>query len=172
MTRHVSNLSIAFDMTLVVKKSYRHYVLAPQHTQSIFNWPLRRTDSPSAKGFATKTWSEEIDGGVLTSHKTEVGPFSTWRAPSSPHLACGLNVSFFLRTCARPNPAKAGGCARECWVEKACGTLHRGCDSGEDWMLCSYREGGGLRKSNFGNCIELSVWRPRIPWVWELQREV
>lgn len=33
----------------------------------------------------------------------------TWRAPSSPHLACGLNVSFFLHTRTGFKLAAAGG---------------------------------------------------------------
>lgn len=48
----------------------------------------------------------------------------TWRAPSSPHLACGLNGSFFLHSCTRPKPDKDGGCICECGVEKTCGSLH------------------------------------------------
>ena len=50
----------------------------------------------------------------------------TWRAPSSPHLACGLNGSFFLRPCGPLNTAPAGGLLRVVGWSKTCGTLHRG----------------------------------------------
>jgi hypothetical protein len=32
----------------------------------------------------------------------------TWRAPSSPRHACGLNVSFFLHPCTQSKPAQPG----------------------------------------------------------------
>jgi hypothetical protein len=54
----------------------------------------------------------------------------TWRAPSSPRHACGLNVSFFLHTCRLLKPAQAGGCVRECWAEKACRSL-------QGWGKCN-----------------------------------
>ncbi|MNV17486.1 hypothetical protein D3C71_1082750 [compost metagenome] len=49
--------------------------------------------------------------------------FLTWRAPSSPSHACGLNVSFFLHTCTRLKQAQVGGCVRECGAEKACRSM-------------------------------------------------
>ncbi|WP_349736629.1 hypothetical protein, partial [Pseudomonas jessenii] len=47
----------------------------------------------------------------------------TWRAPSSPSHARGLNVSFFLHTCTRLKQAQVGGCVRECGAEKACRSM-------------------------------------------------
>jgi len=73
---------------------------------------------------------EGILGGVRSADTLAAGTsVRTWRAQSSPRHACGLNVSFFLHTCTRPKPAKAGGCAREYGVEKACGSLH-------EWGKC------------------------------------
>ena len=45
------------------------------------------------------------------------------RAPSSPHLARGLNVSFFLRTCGPFTAAQAGALLCVVGRLKACGTL-------------------------------------------------
>ena len=73
---------------------------------------------------------EGILGGVRSADTLAAGTsVRTWRAQSSPRHACGLNVSFFLHTCTRPKPAKAGGCAREYGVEKACGSLR-------EWAKC------------------------------------
>ena len=50
----------------------------------------------------------------------------TRRAPSSPHLACGLNGSFFLRPCGPPSATEAGRLLGVVGMLKTCGTLHRG----------------------------------------------
>ena len=79
-----------------------------------------RGDAPAA--VASKV-SDQVGGsGVL--HFSGDWCASTWRAPSSPHLACGLNGSFFLHTC-EPLPAVQAGrlLAGVRWL-KACGTLH------------------------------------------------
>ena len=49
--------------------------------------------------------------------------FFIWRAPSSPHLACGLNGSFFLHFCGQLGAAKAGTLVRNSRTLKSCGTL-------------------------------------------------
>lgn len=46
--------------------------------------------------------------GLQACHNGAVTCFTTRRAPSSPHLACGLNGSFFLRICGPPSAAQAG----------------------------------------------------------------
>ena len=56
----------------------------------------------------------------------------TWRAPSSPHLACGLNRSFFLRTCGPLTAAQAGRLLGVLEGAEPCGTL-RG------WMFYATR---------------------------------
>ena len=53
----------------------------------------------------------------------------TRRARSSPHLACGLNGSFFLHTCGPLSAAQAGRLVGIVGRSKACGTLHRGVNS-------------------------------------------
>ena len=109
--------------------------------------------------------------GVL--HGEPVTWSCTWRAPSSPHLACGLNGSFFLRPCGQLNATPAGGLLSVVGWSKACGTLHRGgislkASRGSDVE----GEGGILKKSNFSNLPAETVWRPRIPWVFRLQKGV
>lgn len=52
----------------------------------------------------------------------------TWRAPSSPHLACGLNGSFFLRTCGPLSAAQAGRLLGVFEGAETCGTL-------QGWMF-------------------------------------
>lgn len=59
-----------------------------------------------------------------------LGLTSTQRAPSSPHLACGLNGSFFLRTCGLIPAVKAGRSFSFQEGAETCGTL-RG------WMVCA-----------------------------------
>lgn len=49
--------------------------------------------------------------------------FITRRAPSSPHLACGLNGSFFLRTCGPLSAAQAGRLLGVLEGAETCGTL-------------------------------------------------
>lgn len=68
--------------------------------------------------------------GGVTCHKAFSGRFLTWRAPSSPHLACGLNGSIFLRTCGSLSAAQAGRLFGVLEGPETCGTL-RG------WMLCA-----------------------------------
>ncbi len=55
-----------------------------------------------------------------------LGMLHTWRAPSSPHLACGLNRSFFLRFCAVTQAKPAGGCLSVSKLWNTCGILRRG----------------------------------------------
>ena len=97
----------------------------------------------------------------------------TRRARSSPHLACGLNGSFFLHTCNPLNTALAGGRFPISELGNTCGTLHRG---GILWEGLGGSlvegEGGSLKKSNFSNLPTETVWRPRIPWVKRLQKGV
>lgn len=52
--------------------------------------------------------------------------FITRSAPSSPHLACGLNGSFFLRPCGPLSATEAGRLLGVLGMLKTCGTLHRG----------------------------------------------
>lgn len=47
----------------------------------------------------------------------------TWRAPSSPHHACGLNGSLFLRTCGSLSAAQAGRLLGVLVGAETCGTL-------------------------------------------------
>ena len=47
------------------------------------------------------------------------------RAPSSPHLACGLNGSLLLHTCGPFKAAQAGALLVVVGGLKACGTLRR-----------------------------------------------
>lgn len=49
----------------------------------------------------------------------------TWRAPSSPHLACGLKGSFFLHTCEPLAAAQAGRLLGVWRGAKTCETLRR-----------------------------------------------
>lgn len=49
--------------------------------------------------------------------------FFTWRAPSSPHLACGLNVSFFLHSLQLLRRGHGWGCSGIAVGEKACESL-------------------------------------------------
>lgn len=42
----------------------------------------------------------------------------TWRAPSSPHLACGLNVSLFCTPCSCFSAGPAGVALALLWVKK------------------------------------------------------
>jgi hypothetical protein len=48
----------------------------------------------------------------------------TWRAPSSPRHACGLNGSQFLHTCSHPPAAPAGLLLSEQGLRKPYKTLH------------------------------------------------
>jgi hypothetical protein len=52
-------------------------------------------------------------------------PPVTWRAPSSPHLACGLNGSSLLHCCTNLNMTKAGRCHDVRVRLKTCESLHR-----------------------------------------------
>lgn len=121
--------------------------------------------------------------GELACHKMKAGKWRatrrasewscTWRAPSSPHLACGLNGSFFLRPCGQPNAALAGVLLGVVGWSKACGTLHRGGISLKAFKGSAVEgEGGSLKKSNFSNLPTETVWRPRIPWALRLQKGV
>ncbi|GEM_PF-6771878 len=49
----------------------------------------------------------------------------TWRAPSSPHLACGLNGSLFLHFCCFLATAQAGCLVGVLGESEPCGTLRR-----------------------------------------------
>ena len=59
----------------------------------------------------------------MTCHIGSVACYSAWRAPSSPHLACGLNGSFFLHPCDLVGTAQAGRLDGVVGRRKACGTL-------------------------------------------------
>ena len=61
--------------------------------------------------------------GVQACHKGAVTCFSTRRAPSSPHLACGLNGSLFPHFCTPSKTSAAGGCRNVSRLSKACGNL-------------------------------------------------
>ena len=63
--------------------------------------------------------------GLQECHIGAVTCFITRRAPSSPHLACGLNGSFFLRTCGPFTAAQAGALLGVVEKLKACETLRR-----------------------------------------------
>ena len=54
----------------------------------------------------------------------------TWRAPSSPHLACRLNGSIFLRPCGPLSAAQAGRLHGVLEGPETCGTL-------QGWMFCA-----------------------------------
>lgn len=111
--------------------------------------------------------------GLQACYRGAVTCFSTRRAPSSPHLACGLNGSFFLRPCGHPKAALAVGLLGVVGRSKACGTLHR-----RGFSLKAFKgsavegEGGSLKKSNFSNLPAETAWRPRIPWDLRLQKGV
>ncbi len=68
--------------------------------------------------------------GLQACHIGAVTCFTARRAPSSPHLACGLNGSFFLRTCGLIPAVKAGRSFSFQEGAETCGTL-RG------WMVCA-----------------------------------
>lgn len=90
----------------------------------------------------------------------------SWRAPSSPHRASGLNRSFFPHTCGLLETSPAGGLLTILGGAEACGSLHaegvRSLVSTGAWL-----EGKGAvqKKSNFSNQGEGMAWSPRIPWL-------
>lgn len=105
--------------------------------------------------------------------KGAVACFSTRRAPSSPHHACGLNGALFLHFCGPLAVAQAGRLVGVLEREKACGTLQRGGISSKGLeALLWLSEGGCFKKSNFSNRLWGRGWRPRIPWGCELQKGV
>lgn len=100
--------------------------------------------------------AEQSQSGQAQAHRCQVGElacymwatdvpqmvavacFSTQRAPSSPHLACGLKGSLFLRPCGSLPAAQAGRLLGVVEELKACGTLHRGgiSSKGLEALLC------------------------------------
>ena len=114
-----------------------------------------------------------LQAGPLACYIGAEACFITRRAPSSPHLACGLNGSFFLLPCGQPNAALAGGLLGVVGWSKACGTLRPGRISLKAFKGSAVEgEGGGIKKSNFSNLPTETVWRPRIPWGLRLQKGV
>jgi len=63
--------------------------------------------------------------GLQACHNGAVTCFTTRRAPSSPHLACGLNGAFFLRPCGPLSAAQAGRMLGVLVGTETCGTLRR-----------------------------------------------
>lgn len=82
--------------------------------------------------------------GAVTCYMRLGRPVFTRRAPSSPHHACGLNGAFFLHTCTQLKLARAGGCARECGVGKACRSLQGWgkCNGQSEWTRTAILRGG------------------------------
>lgn len=78
------------------------------------SWSMARKQRATNRGI----------GVLQTSARTAF----TWRAPSSPHHACGLNGSFFLQPCGPLSAAQAGCLLGVLEGAEPCGTL-RG------WML-------------------------------------
>ncbi len=72
------------------------------------------------------TWGVGVPHiGVQACHIGVVTCFGTRRAPSSPHLACGLNGSLFLRFCTLVKTTQAGGRIPISEFLNTCGTLRR-----------------------------------------------
>jgi hypothetical protein len=87
--------------------------------------------------------------GFRRATKGAVTCFTTRRAPSSPHLACGLNGSFFLHTCGPLNTAPAGGALGIVGWSKTCGTLR-----GWDVLRNAYKH---ARTAEISRCLGKKV---------------
>lgn len=103
--------------------------------------------------------------GLQACHIGAVACFTTRRAPSSPHLACGLNGAFFLRTFGPFTAAQAGALLCVLGRLKACGTLRR-------WVVFARLTGAHGWQDSVGASgkglvfFELGVisWKSRICW--------
>jgi len=75
-----------------------------------------------------------------------------WRAPSSPHLACGLNRSFFLRFCALLDANQAGRTVGVLGSAEPCETLRGGVVGQITWNVGRAAfSGAPSEKGNFGD---------------------
>lgn len=59
-----------------------------------------------------------LQSGVQACYIGAVTCSTTRRAPSSPHLACGLNVSLFLRPYTQSTPVLCGAACTNTWPNK------------------------------------------------------
>ena len=150
-------------------KSKRPSKLSLKHHRSHHRMPARKVSRRRSAKMAL-FWCADRATDVLHGALT---CFSTRRAPSSPHLACGLNGSLFLHFCSSLAMAQAGRLVGVLGVSEPCGTLHQVGISSKGLEALPWRyEGGYFKKSNFSNQRWGVGWRPRIPWGLELQKGV